>query len=114
MKTPLAARDRALRIELLRARAALERERLGRNMQDLGRDMTPGHLAAGLFPRFAAGMRPGGMLRGALGLARRYPMLLSAASAALSGVGGRRRWWRVGTALMAGVELARILNRSRK
>src|SRR3546814_6495561 len=104
MKKPLTAGERALRIELARARAALERERLARNMRDLGHDLTPGRLAAGLFPRLAVGANPIGWLSHAGVLARRYPMLLSVASAALSNVGRRRRWWRVGAALLRSEE----------
>src|SRR3546814_20734567 len=95
MKKPLTSGERALRRELARARAALERERLARNMRDLGHDLTPGRLAAGLFPRLAVGANPIGWLSHAGVLARRYPMLLSVASAALSNVGRRRRWCRV-------------------
>lgn len=113
MKKPITPVERALRIEIVRARAALERERLARNARDLGRDLAPGRLAAGLFPRLAVGVSPIGWLRHAGALARRYPMLLSVASAALSGV-GRRRWWRIGAALLTGAQVARALTRPKK
>jgi hypothetical protein len=60
------------------------------------------------------GLRHGPLawLRSGAGLASRYPLLVSIMSAVISGGGGRsRRWWRLGAALLAGVEVTRLFSR---
>lgn len=77
--------DRAVRIELLRARAALERESLVQAVVQAGDELTPRALFSNLWPRVAAanGSR---MALQAFGLLRKYPMLgTGLSSLALSG-----------------------------
>ncbi|MGB3289215.1 MAG: hypothetical protein WBA83_08080, partial [Burkholderiaceae bacterium] len=95
MKPNAPANDRAIRIELLRARAALERQSMARGVRNLGDALTPGALLRSAFPK-AAAKSPSDWILQALALTRRYPLLASSASAILGGVGKRRRWLRIG------------------
>jgi hypothetical protein len=80
--------DRAVRIELLRARAALEREALVISVVEAGQSLTPRSLFSSIWPRVAAanGSR---MAMQAFGLLRRYPMVGSSLSALAFG-GGKK------------------------
>jgi len=100
-KPPLSpAVDRAVRIELLRARAALEREALAHEISRLGRSLDPRALVQGLLPRVANGQGRH-LLWQAVRLARRFPVLTSTVSAWLLG-GKRSRLIRLGSgALLA-------------
>lgn len=113
MKGVSARNERAVRIELARARAAVERERLKRDACDVVRELSPGRIVSRFLPSLGRGHGPLAWLRDGAALARRYPLLVSAVSAVLSGVGGRRRWWRLGAALLAGIEAARLFSRPR-
>ena len=113
MKGISAHGERIVRIELARARAAVERQRLARGVRDVSQELAPARLMAHLFPRLGHGSGLLPWLRGGVELARRYPFLVSAASAACSGLGKRRRWWRLGVAALAGIEAARVLSRRR-
>jgi hypothetical protein len=97
---PLTAKDRELRIELLRTRAALERQGIRRAAAQLERALSPGQvlgtLMHGVSGRSAA--RWGMSL---LAISRRYPLLLSSASTGLSLLGRRGRW----VGLLAGLAL---------
>ncbi len=83
--------DRQVRIELLRARAALEREALAQNLAETGRALEPRNLVRNLLP--GKGDTSQWVLQ-AYNLARRYPIIGSAASALV--MGGKRsgllRW----------------------
>lgn len=83
------SRDRTLRIELLRARAAMERQSLTHGVRHLGRSLTPRGLMQSFMP---GGGRagPSDFLMRAFSLTRRYPMLLSLGSALL-GASFKRR-----------------------
>jgi len=82
--------DRAVRMELLRAKAAVEREALLHNLAEAGVALSPSHLMRSLLPGSLQGLVGGGGLGGggsskiamqAFTLLRRYPMVLSSVSA---------------------------------
>src|SRR5690606_28304745 len=95
----LTAKERALQIELVRTRAALERQAMLRGVHNLADSLTPGAIMRSAFPR-ATSKSASDWLFQLLNLTRRYPLLASSASAVLSGVGKRRRWWRIGAGLL--------------
>ncbi|ANN65712.1 hypothetical protein [Bordetella bronchialis] len=72
--------DRQVRIELLRARAAVEREALVHNVAGLTASLSPSHLVKGLVPRLSAGNMPM-MAWQAFSVVRRYPVIMSTLSA---------------------------------
>lgn len=72
--------DRQVRIELLRARAAVEREALLHNVAGLTDSLSPSHLVKALMPRLGASNMPGLALQ-AFSLVRRYPVIMSSLSA---------------------------------
>lgn len=102
-------RLREARIELLQARAAVERQTLNQGMRHLGQDIQPLALLRSFLPASVARKRPSDWLFQGLGLARRYPYLVSAASALFSGVRKRNRLLRVGVGLLISWQLARGL-----
>ena len=110
MKQGLTAKERALQIELVRARAALERQAVARSVRNMGEELTPGGLLRSVFPR-AASRSAADWVFQAIALTRRYPLLASSASALLSGVGKRRRWWRLGAGLLLSWQMARSMSR---
>jgi len=82
--------DRAVRMELLRAKAAVEREALLHNLAEAGVALSPSHLVRSVLPSSLQGLVGGGGLGGggsskiamqAFTLLRRYPMVLSSVSA---------------------------------
>ncbi|AKQ59325.1 hypothetical protein [Bordetella hinzii] len=86
--------ERQVRIELLRARAAIERESLAQSIAEAGQALEPANLVRGLLPRLTQGGATQWMWQ-AYRLARRYPIVSSAASALFMGGGKRRgmlRW----------------------
>lgn len=99
-KESMSAQERAIRIELLRARAALERQALSQQIHALGGELSPGNLLRSVAP---SGRSVGGLLTSALTLTRRYPLLLSGASTLLSSLGGR--WVRLGALALTGWKL---------
>ena len=101
--------ERALRIELIRARAALERQTFIRSAGDLRDCLKPAALVKSLIPRSVSKVRPADLLFQGVSLARRYPLLTSSVSTVLSGVGKRRRWWRIAAGLLVSWQLARSL-----
>lgn len=110
MKPSQPARERALKIELLRARAALERQSMARGVRDLGQALTPRAMLRSAFPK-ASSKSPTDWIFQALTLTRRYPLLASSVSAVLGGMGKRRRWWRIGAGLLLSWQVARSMNR---
>ncbi|ANY16966.1 hypothetical protein [Bordetella pseudohinzii] len=86
--------ERQVRIELLRARAAIEREGLAQSIAEAGQALEPANLVRGLLPRLSQSGASQWMWQ-AYRLARRYPIVSSAASALFMG-GGKRlgalRW----------------------
>lgn len=106
----LSRTDRAVRIELARSRAALERRNLQRHVAELTNDLQPRALVSSLLP--AAGRSTSGILLNLLQLTRRYPLLLSGATTLLSAAGRRRRWLRLGAGLLISWGLARKARKS--
>ncbi|HUH39674.1 MAG TPA: hypothetical protein VL024_02275 [Castellaniella sp.] len=92
------AADRRGRIEWLRARAHYERMLLRRTACEALQDISPGNLALGV----SAGLRSVGIrwLSGVLHTARRYPILLSLASSAVSGLRHGNPYSRLGVAAL--------------
>ncbi len=96
------AHHRAVRIELLRARAALERQSLCQYSRALGQQLQPGNLLSSVTPEFSA-RGVGTWVQQAFRLSRRYPFLLSSASSVLSMFGGR--WVKVAAVGLLGWRL---------
>jgi hypothetical protein len=72
--------DRAVRIKLLRARAAIERESLAQSIAQTGKASEPLALARQILPGLT-GTKAGKMMWQAFSLARRYPFISSSLSA---------------------------------
>lgn len=106
----LTAKERALQIELVRTRAALERQAMSRGVRNLGEDLRPSAVLRSVFPR-ATSRSASDWLFHVISLTRRYPLLTSSASALLSGVGKRRRWWRIAGGLLLSWQVARSMGR---
>lgn len=81
--------DRAVRIELLRARAAVERDALASQFTQAGRSLRPAAFLRGL-----SGMPASSLLAEAVSLLRRYPFLLSSLPTLLA-VGRRSRLFKL-------------------
>jgi len=107
---PSAAKLREVRIELLRARAALERQTLGTSIRHLGQDLKPSALLRSFLPGSVSRKRPTDWLFQGLSLMRRYPFIVSTASALLSGVRKRRRLLRLGAGLLLSWQVARNMS----
>lgn len=110
MKKSLSANERALQIELVRARAAIERQSLARNIEGMGQSLRPASLLQAFFPRLAS-KGPTDWVLQALSLTRQYPLLASSASALLSGIGKRRRLWRIAASLLLSWQVARAIKK---
>ncbi len=110
MKKSMSPADRAMQIELVRARAALERQSLGRNFTELTHALKPSALLGSFFHR-SSSRRPSDLLQKAFMLTRQYPLLASAASALFSRVGKRRRLWRIGAGLLLSWQVARAMKK---
>lgn len=113
MKNLQTSEERIARIELLRARAAIERHGLARSLRQVRASLSPGGLLKEALPAFAAGKRPLDWFLQALGVARRYPFLLSGASAILTGKRSRLRWLKLGAGALLGWQLLRKVDSSR-
>ncbi|MEI2418126.1 hypothetical protein V8Z80_18260 [Orrella sp. JC864] len=87
--------DRAVRLELLRARAAVEREALASAFSRVGRSLSPVAMLGGL-----RGVPASSLLAHGMALLRQYPFLLSSVSA-LFAAGRRTRLLRFGGMAMA-------------
>ncbi|MVW70852.1 MULTISPECIES: hypothetical protein [unclassified Bordetella] len=74
--------ERAVRIELLRARAALERESLAYDIAATTRSLSPGNLVKRWIPSVGRSNVTGLLWQG-VSLARRYPVISSTVSAFL-------------------------------
>lgn len=88
--------DRRVRIELLRARAAYEREQICYQTRQLSQTLTPkslfGLLSQGIGTKFAAKRSGGHWLDFALSFSQRYPLMLSSVSAVAGTLLGRKKW----------------------
>ena len=87
-----ASHNRKVRMELLQARAAIERQSVVHGVQDLGASLTPRGLLESVMPKGRGGSSPDLMTR-ALSLYRRYPVMLSLGSAMFSRRGRQRMRW---------------------
>ncbi|KAA0890238.1 hypothetical protein [Pusillimonas sp. ANT_WB101] len=101
--------DRSVQIELVRARAALERQSVVHAVRNLSASMKPRAIARSAFPQLTGRSLAGWALQ-AVALTRRYPLLASTASAALSGLSRRSRWWRIGAGLLLSWQVARTMS----
>jgi hypothetical protein len=101
MSRALSARERALRIELLRARAAIERQSMAHGLHHLGQSLTPRGLFQSVFPS-SRRSSPSDLVMRAVSISRQYPMILSVGTALFSATARRKlRWWKVlGSAAM--------------
>ena len=112
----LTKQDRLIRIELARTRAALERQNVARSLHDLHESLTPSGIWQSLFSRRRRQSRSGSAtswLTQAARLSRRYPYLLTGASAVLSTLGRGRRGlaWRAVLGSLAGWRLLQRVQR---
>lgn len=91
--------ERRVRIEMLRARAAVERQELCFYSRQLSHAVQPdnlfsllkGQLSQGVGSYFSS-QKAGGWLELALSFSQRYPMLLSGASAVAGTVLSKKKW----------------------
>jgi uncharacterized membrane protein YebE (DUF533 family) len=97
--------DRQVRIELLRARAAVEREALVHNVAGVMQSLSPSHLIKGLVPRMGAGNMPA-MAWQAFSMVRRYPVITSTLSAVFLR-GKRSKLLKLATAAVVGWQVYR-------
>lgn len=109
-KLPSGARLREVKIELLRARAAIERQTLANGFRHLGQDIKPASLLRGLLPASISRTRPTDLLFQGFSLMRRYPFIVSTASALLSGVRKRHHLLRLGAGLLLSWQVARSMS----
>jgi hypothetical protein len=84
-----AAFDRQVRIELLRTRAAVERETLARRIHEVGQELAPRQLMRSTLAS-VTGKGEGSMLSQLAGTALRHPVLSSALPSMLLGKTGGR------------------------
>ena len=105
--------DRAVRIELLRARAAIERESLAQNIVTTGRKLEPASIIRGLLPRLASGGASRWALQ-AITLARRYPLVSSSLSTLLMRGGKRFKLLKVAGGALVGWQLYKLWQSSRE
>ncbi|PND32570.1 hypothetical protein C1I89_16020 [Achromobacter pulmonis] len=96
--------DRAVRIELLRARAAIERESLAQSIASAGRRLEPSALLRGLLPSLASSSASRWALQ-AISLARRYPLVSSSLSAMVMRGGKRSRLLKIAGGAFVGWQL---------
>lgn len=89
--------SREARIELLRAKAAVERQSVLYNAAVIRNSLTPAGIAKSLLPRRLTRARKSasssGWLLEGFRVARRYPFLISGASAVLTRLGLKRGRW---------------------
>lgn len=112
MSKSLTGKDREIQIELVRVRAALERDNLRRGVSDLGHSLRPSALMHAAFPR-ASSRSASDWVFQAVRLIRRYPLLASGASTLLSGIGKRGRWWKLAAGALVSWQVARSMGKPR-
>ncbi len=106
----MSSAEREVRIELVRARAALERRRLLRGAERLAQAASPAELVRGIIPpglQSLGSSRPSDWVAHAVSLGRRYPMLLSGLTSLIPMLGRRRRLLRLGAGLLLSWQIAR-------
>ena len=109
---------RELRLELLRARAAIERQHLRQYSGQVVDDLAPVNLIKGLLPDRIADLGKGGavgVLTQGADLLGRYPFLLSTLTGLLSRRGSsKRRWLGVVVGAVLGWQALRIVRQQKK
>ncbi|WMD20532.1 hypothetical protein RAS12_28725 [Achromobacter seleniivolatilans] len=105
--------DRAVRIELLRARAAIERESLAQSIVTTGRKLEPVALIRSMLPGLASGGASRWALQ-AITLARRYPLVSSSLSAMFMRGGKRSKLFKVAGGALVGWQLFKLWQSSRQ
>lgn len=113
----MSADERAVRIELVRARAALERRRLLRSTERLTQSSSPAELVRSFIPASLQSLgsgNAGDLLGQAVGFARRYPMLLSSLSSLIPVFGRRKRLMRFGVGLLLSWQIARKVGNNKR
>lgn len=103
MNYPKTKLDKRVRIELLRARATIEREEMGYLVCQLSTELKPaniwsllkGQLMTGVGANFGAGSKTQDWLSFLLSFGKRYPLVVSGASV-LAGSIVRKKKWRLG------------------
>jgi len=105
--------DRAVRIELLRARAAIERESLVHDIVTTGQRLEPASIIRGLLPRLASGGASRWALQ-AITLARRYPLVSSSLSTLLMRGGKRSKLLKIAGGALVGWQLFKLWRSSRE
>lgn len=105
--------DRAVRIELLRARAAIERESLAQSIVSTGHKLEPAALIRGLLPGLASGGASRWALQ-ALSLARRYPIVSSSLSALFMRGGKRSKLFKLAGGAFVGWQLFKVWQGTRQ
>ena len=111
------ANERATRIELLRARAAIERQSMVHGVQHLGASLTPRGLLEMVMPKSRGRAKrqhssPSTLLLQAFSFTRRYPMVLSMGSALLSTAARRKlRWWKLAVGAAVAWQASRNLRK---
>ncbi len=112
------AEARELRLELLRARAAIERQNLRKYSGQVADDIAPGNLLKGLLPSGLGELGRGGavdVLAQGAGLLARYPFLLSAFTGLLSRRGrSGRQWLGVVVGAVLGWQALRLVRQQKK
>lgn len=108
--------DRQARIELLRTRAALERETLARQLTGITQAWRPGLLLRAALAGLSVGKKGGWSALPAqlVGLVKRYPVLGSTLSSLLLGRIGSQSIVRAATIGLAGWELYKAWRAGRK
>ncbi|CAB3719916.1 MULTISPECIES: hypothetical protein [Achromobacter] len=105
--------DRAVRIELLRARAAIERESLAQNIVSAGRRLEPSALIRGMLPGLASGGASRWALQ-AITMARRYPIISSSLSAMFMRGGKRGKLLKLAGGAFVGWQLLKAWRGARQ
>lgn len=112
----MSSSERMVRIELVRARAALERRRLLRSTERLAEAAQPAELVRSLMPsglQSLGSKRPSDWVAQAVSLGQRYPMLLSSLSSLIPVLGRKRKLMRLGAGLLLGWQIARKASKSK-
>ncbi|MGE8638729.1 MAG: hypothetical protein ACN6PR_08815 [Achromobacter sp.] len=105
--------DRAVRIELLRARAAIERESLAQSIVSTSHKLEPASIIRGLLPRLASGGASRWALQ-AITLARRYPLVSSSLSTLLMRGGKRFKLLKIAGGALVGWQVYKLWQSSRE
>ncbi|WP_454691850.1 hypothetical protein [Achromobacter aloeverae] len=103
--------DRAVRLELLRAKAAVEREALVHNLAEAGVALSPSHLLRSVLPGSLQGLASGGSRKlawQAFNLLRRYPMVMSSISALVMGGSRKSKLLKLAAGALVGWQALRV------